>query len=108
MLSGKYTSASSLPEGSRAGDPKTSAFMGKYLNDETLGKVTALRQIAADCGLPLAHLALAWILRQPGVASALVGATRPEQVAENAKASGVVLSKDVLQHIEDVLEPKEG
>ncbi|MCE1253947.1 MAG: aldo/keto reductase family protein [Anaerolineae bacterium] len=104
ILSGKYKNAASLPAGSRATDPKANTFIGQYLNDEVLGKVMQLNKVAASMGISMAQLALAWVLRQPNVSSAIIGASRPEQVEENVKASGVKLSEDVLQTIEGILQ----
>lgn len=103
VLTGKYQSAANLPAGTRATDPKANTFMARYLNADTLGKVAQLNKLAGEAGMPLPQMALAWILRQPNVASALVGATRPEQIIENAKAAGVRLDADLLEKIETVL-----
>ncbi|MBU5671135.1 aldo/keto reductase family protein [Paenibacillus brevis] len=100
LLTGKYTSATDLPADSRAAKLDG---MRKGITEEKLAKVRELEKIAAELGLSVGNLALAWILRKPVVASALVGASRPEQVIENAKASGVKLSEDVLSRIEEIL-----
>lgn len=100
LLTGKYTSVSDLPVDSRAAKLDG---MRKGITEEKLAKVRELEKVAAELGLSVGNLALAWILRKPIVASALVGASRPEQVIENAKASGVKLSEDVLSRIEDIL-----
>jgi len=103
VLTGKYKNARELPEGSRATDPKANNSIGRYLNDETLAKVAKLQEIADQLGVPLSQMALAWILRQSDVASALIGASRPGQVEENVKAVEISLSEDVLKKIEDIL-----
>jgi aryl-alcohol dehydrogenase-like predicted oxidoreductase len=78
-------------------------FIQRRLDDRTLASVQLLRPIAAELGLTMAQLALAWVLRRREVTSAIIGATRPEQVEENCKASGVVLPAEVLPRIDEVL-----
>jgi voltage-dependent potassium channel beta subunit len=102
VLTGKYKKGEKAPEGSRAAQEKYKGLFG-LLTDENLDKVEQLKEVAADNSISLPTLALAWILRQPNVASALVGASRPEQVEENVKASGVKLSEETLARIEDIL-----
>jgi aryl-alcohol dehydrogenase-like predicted oxidoreductase len=104
-LTGKYRPGSPPPPGSRATDPSGSGFISHFLNDNMLSRVQQLAPIAAEAGLSLAQLAIAWTLQNPNVSAAIVGATRPEQVRENVKASGVRLSDQVLQQIDDVLGP---
>ena len=97
VLTGKYVPGQPLPEGSRATDTKGGATMIKrFMNDDVLGRVQALAPIAADLGLSMAQLAVAWVLQNANVAAAIIGASRPEQVAENVKASGVELSAEVM------------
>lgn len=100
LLTGKYTSASDIPEDSRAAKLD---WVRKGITEEKIAKVKQLEGIAEELGISVGNLALAWILRQSNVASALVGASRPEQVTENAKASGIELSEDVLKRIEEIL-----
>lgn len=100
LLTGKYTSASNIPEGSRAAKLE---WMRKGITEEKIAKVRELEKIAGELEVSVGNLALAWILRQPNVASALVGASRPEQVTENVKASGIELSEDVQTRIEEIL-----
>ncbi|GIP06473.1 MULTISPECIES: aldo/keto reductase family protein [Paenibacillus] len=100
LLTGKYTSASDIPADSRAAKLE---WMRKGITEEKIAKVRELEKIAAELDVSVGNLALAWILRQPNVASALVGASRPEQVTENAKASGIELSEDVQTRIEEIL-----
>lgn len=102
VLTGKYKKGEAAPEGSRAAQENLGDLYG-VLNDKNLDKVEHLKQIAEKESLTLSQLAIAWILRQPNVASALVGASRPEQLEENVKASGVKLSEDTLQQIEEIL-----
>ena len=77
--------------------------MDRFFDDDVLEAVQRLRPIADGLGLTMGQLALAWVLRRPEVASAIVGASRPEQVAENAAASGVELDEDTLRAIDDAL-----
>lgn len=102
VLTGKYKKGEKAPEGSRAAQENYKGLFG-LLTDENLDRVELLKEVAADNELSLANLALAWILRQNNVASALVGASRPEQMEENVKASGVKLSAETLARIEDIL-----
>lgn len=103
VLTGKYKPGAPLPEGSRATDPGSNMFIHRVLTEENLRKVEKLQPIASDLGLSVSQLALAWILRLPNISSCIIGASRPEQVEENVKASGVALSAETLQAIEDIL-----
>ncbi|WP_249020982.1 aldo/keto reductase family protein [Conexibacter sp. S30A1] len=103
VLTGKYRPGQPHPEDSRAASNEMSSAMGLVMNDKTLEAVERLRPIAAEQGLTLAQLALAWVLRRPELASAIVGASRPEQVHANASASGIELSADVLRAIDEAL-----
>ncbi len=105
VLTGKYAPGQALPEGTRAADPQSSGFMQRFLRDEVLSAVQELRPIADGLGLSLSRLAIAWVLREPGVASAIVGASRPEQVEDNVAASGVELDAETLARIDAVLAP---
>jgi aryl-alcohol dehydrogenase-like predicted oxidoreductase len=105
VLTGKYAPGSPPPEDSRAASEVMGQMMGRYRDDDVLGAVQSLRPIAEGAGLTMAQLALAWVLREPNVASAIIGATRPSQVDDNAAASSVRLSDDVLAAIDEVLEP---
>ncbi|MBD2870574.1 aldo/keto reductase family protein [Paenibacillus arenilitoris] len=100
LLTGKYSSAGDVPADSRAAKLEG---MRKGVTEEKIAKVQELGKVAAELDLSVGQLALAWILRQPNVSSALVGASRPEQVEENAKASGVELSAEALERIEQIL-----
>ncbi|KQS22098.1 aldo/keto reductase family protein [Frigoribacterium sp. Leaf186] len=105
VLTGKYKVGAELPEGSRATDQKGGAGMiERWLRDDVLDAVAQLEPIAADLGLTQAQLSLAWVLANENVASAIIGASRPEQVESNAKASGVTLEADVLSRIESIFE----
>lgn len=100
LLTGKYKSVDDVPADSRAAKLEN---VRRQITAERLEKVRQLEGVAAELGMTLSTLALAWILRLPNIASALVGASRPEQVEENAKASGVKLSDDVIARIEEIL-----
>jgi aryl-alcohol dehydrogenase-like predicted oxidoreductase len=78
-------------------------MMGAWREDHVLEAVQRLRPIADGAGLTMAQLALAWVLRQPNVASAIIGATKPAQIDDNAAAAGVQLTDDVLRAVDDAL-----
>jgi aryl-alcohol dehydrogenase-like predicted oxidoreductase len=101
VLSGKYRPGESFEEGTRAHE--RDEWMSEYLADDVLERVQRLRPIADGLGITTAQLALAWILREPNVASAIVGSSRPEQLRDNAAASGIDLDAGTLQAVEDVL-----
>jgi aryl-alcohol dehydrogenase-like predicted oxidoreductase len=103
VLTGKYRPGEPLPQGSRATSASMGGFIGNYLDDDVLEAVQRLRPIAEGLGITLAQLALAWVLREPNVASAIVGASRPEQVEANAAASGVELDGATLEAIDEAL-----
>ena len=103
-LTGKYKPGEQPPEGSRATDSAGGANMIKrWLDDDILRRVQQLVPIAEELGLSMAQLAVAWVLQNDNVASAIVGASRPEQVVDNIKASGVKLEAAVLKQIDDIL-----
>lgn len=101
ILTGKYLPGAAPPADSRAASETMGVFIQKRLDDRVLEGVQRLRPIAAELGITLPQLALAWVLRRPEVSSAIIGASRPAQVTENAKASGVKLSPDVLRRIDE-------
>jgi aryl-alcohol dehydrogenase-like predicted oxidoreductase len=103
LLTGKYRAGEAPPPDSRAASPDMGAPMSLVMTDERVEAVDRLRPIAEAAGLSLAELALAWVLRRPELASAIVGATRPEQVHANAKASGIELTSDTLAAIDEAL-----
>jgi len=103
VLTGKYRPREAPPEDSRATSKAMNRFIKDWLEDEILEAVQRLRPIAGEAGLSMSQLALAWILRQPNVASAIIGASRPEQVHDNAAAAGVQLSDDTLAAIDDAV-----
>ncbi|MFT4234604.1 MAG: aldo/keto reductase family protein, partial [Microbacterium sp.] len=97
VLSGKYLPGQPVPEGSRATDEKSGkVVISRFMNDDVLTAVQKLKPIAAEAGLTLPQLAIAWVLQNDNVAAALVGASRPEQLADSVKASGVTLDADTL------------
>jgi aryl-alcohol dehydrogenase-like predicted oxidoreductase len=103
VLTGKYTPGAAPPADSRATDPSGSNFIKRWLEDETLEAVQQLKPLAADAGLSLAQLAVAWVLQNPNVSAALIGATRPQQVRENVKAAGVRLEPGLMSRIDEAL-----
>lgn len=103
VLTGKYRPGTPPPRDSRAADDRMNAFIGHLMSDALLEAVQNLGPVAAQAGLSLAQLALAWVLRQPGVASAIIGATRPEQILENAAAAGHQLDESTIRKIDEVL-----
>jgi 1-deoxyxylulose-5-phosphate synthase len=103
VLSGKYRPGERPPGDSRAASESMGELIGQFMGDDVLEAVQRLRPIAEAAGLTMAQLALAWILRQDNVAATSVGATRPEQVHDNAAASGVRLSDDTLRAIDAAL-----
>ena len=104
VLTGKYRPGAPLPEGSRATDEKGGANTVKaFLTDDVLTRVQGLQPIAAELDLSMAQLAVAWVLQNPNVAAAIIGASRPEQVAENVKASGVVIPAELMARIDEAL-----
>jgi aryl-alcohol dehydrogenase-like predicted oxidoreductase len=105
VLTGKYQPGNAPPAGSRATDPSGSGFISHLLDPNVLARVQHLAPIAAEAGLSLAQLAVAWTLQNRNVSAAIIGATRPEQVRENAKAAGVRLSDSVMRQIDEVLGP---
>jgi aryl-alcohol dehydrogenase-like predicted oxidoreductase len=104
VLTGKYKPGHEAPAGSRATDTSGGANMIKrWMTDEVLTPVQGLQPVASDLGLSMAQLAVAWVLQNDNVSAALVGASRPEQVTENVKASGVRIPEEAMKRIDDVL-----
>ncbi|QLQ10854.1 MAG: aldo/keto reductase family protein [Nocardioidaceae bacterium] len=103
VLTGKYLPGQPAPAGTRGAGEATRDPIARFLRDDLLAAVQGLRPIADGHGLTMAQLAVAWVLQNPQVSAAIVGATRPEQVADNAKASGVVLESEAMRQIDDVL-----
>ncbi|MCZ2819399.1 aldo/keto reductase family protein [Modestobacter sp. VKM Ac-2977] len=107
VLTGKYLPGQPVPAGSRATDEKGGGanMIARWLKDDVLERVQELKPIADDLGLTMATLAVAWVLQEENVAAAIIGASRPEQVTDNVKASGVRLDDDVKRRIDEVLAP---
>ena len=104
VLSGKYLPGQPAPAGSRATDEKSGAgFIKRFMTDEVLGAVQKLHPVAEQAGLTLPQLAIAWVLQNPNVSAALVGASRPEQLDDTVKASGVTLDADTMAAIDAAL-----
>jgi aryl-alcohol dehydrogenase-like predicted oxidoreductase len=104
VLTGKYKPGKKVPAGSRATDKKNGAEMiSRWLRDDVLTAVQGLKPIAEEAGLTMAQLAVAWVLQNKNVSSAIIGATRPSQVKENVKAAGIVLAPASLKAIDKVL-----
>jgi aryl-alcohol dehydrogenase-like predicted oxidoreductase len=106
VLTGKYLPGQQPPAGSRATDDKGGANMiSRWMRDDVLEGVQLLQPLAAEAGLTLAQLAVAWVLQNPNVSAAIIGASRPEQVAENVKAAGVRLDDGLLKAMDEILSP---
>ncbi|MFD1824791.1 MULTISPECIES: aldo/keto reductase family protein [Mumia] len=104
VLTGKYQPGQPVPPGSRATDAKGGAdTIARWLNDDVLERVARLAPVAADAGLTMAQLAVAWVLQNDNVSAAIIGASRPEQVSDNVAASGVRLDAEIMDAIDDVL-----
>jgi aryl-alcohol dehydrogenase-like predicted oxidoreductase len=104
VLTGKYRPGEPPPPDSRAGSDSMSGFMDRLTQDPVLEAVQRLRPVAEGAGMTMAQLALAWVLRQPNVASAIVGASRPEQVRANASASGLSLDAQTLAAVDEAMD----
>ncbi|MGA9574958.1 MAG: aldo/keto reductase family protein [Lysobacterales bacterium] len=104
VLTGKYGKNHEPPADSRALNPKMNIFMDKWLREDLLKAIDGLEVIADGLGISMTQLALAWVLREPNLASAIIGASKPEQVIENALASGVSLDEATKNAIDQVLE----
>jgi len=104
VLSGKYDPDSPPPRDSRAASEEMGGFMDRLMQPEVLRAVQRLKPIAEEAGLTLPQFALAWVLREPNVASAIIGASRPEQVIENAHASGVIVDTQLFVQAEAILD----
>src|SRR4051812_20326883 len=106
VLTGKYVPGQPHPEGSRATDDKGGADMiSRWMQDDVLERVQQLKPIADGAGLTMAQLAVAWVLQNDNVSCAIVGASRPDQVSDNARAAGVRLDADAMKAIDEVIEP---
>jgi aryl-alcohol dehydrogenase-like predicted oxidoreductase len=103
VLTGKYRPGEEVPSGSRATNEKMNDFIGGLLRAPLLEAIEQLKPLAAEAGLSLPQFALAWILREPNVASAIIGASRPEQVIDNAGASGVTVASRLFERAEAII-----
>ena len=103
VLTGKYRPGEAPPADSRAMSDEMNWAMGRFLTEEVIGAVDRLRPIAEGLGITMSQIALAWVLREQNVASAIVGASRPEQVDDNAGASGIELDEATLAAIDEAL-----
>ena len=104
VLSGKYDPDRPPPPDSRAASAEMGGFIDRLMQPEVLRAVQQLKPIAEEAGLTLPQFALAWVLREPNVASAIIGASRPEQVRENAAASGVIVDTQLFLRAEQILD----
>jgi aryl-alcohol dehydrogenase-like predicted oxidoreductase len=106
VLTGKYKAGEQPPAGSRATDEKSGAnFISRWMTDDVLNTVARLQPLADQAGLTMGQLAIAWVLSNPNVSAAIIGASRPEQVRDNVKASGVKLDDGLLKAIDEVVDP---
>lgn len=103
VLTGKYGKGGQAPADSRALNPQMNIFIDKWLGEDLLKSIQQLSPIAADLGISMTQLALAWVLHEPNLASAIIGASKPQQVKENASASGIKLDDATLEAINSVL-----
>jgi aryl-alcohol dehydrogenase-like predicted oxidoreductase len=103
MLTGKYERGGRPPEGSRAADPRGAGFLERFFTDENFERVERLRPIAADLGVTLGQLAMAWVLRRPEVTTAIAGATEVAQVGQNVAAADVELDASISERVEAAL-----
>ncbi len=105
VLTGKYLPGQPAPDGSRGADERLGGMMGKYLSDEVLTRVQLLTPLAEQLGLTMAQFALAWVLQNDNVASAIVGATKPEQISSNIAAVGVEIPEEIMNQVSEILSP---
>ncbi|WP_336785198.1 aldo/keto reductase family protein [Paenibacillus sp. MMO-177] len=103
VLTGKYKPGQAAPSGSRAANDRTNFVINSYMREDVLACVQKLEQLAGELGATLSQFALAWVLRQPGVSSAIIGSSRPLQIEENIKAIDLVLTDEVLARADEIL-----
>mgnify|MGYP001435500848 CR=1 FL=1 len=108
VLTGKYKPGQAIPQDSRAANDKTNGVINSYMREDVLRCAAKLADLAAELGATLSQLALAWVLRQPVVSSAIIGASRPSQIEENVKAIDLRLTDDVLARVDEILEEVKG
>ncbi|MFN4846589.1 MAG: aldo/keto reductase family protein [Rhodoluna sp.] len=105
VLTGKYLPGQPVPAGSRAADEKVNGFIQKWLTDEVLTRVQQLKPLADELGITMAQFALAWVLQNKNVSSAIVGATSPEQITSNIGAVGIEIPKEIMIKVTEILGP---
>lgn len=103
ILTGKYLPGQPAPAGSRGADPATASIVEKFMSEETLTAVQNLRPLAEQLGVNMAQFALAWVLQNPAVSAAIVGASSPEQISSNIAASGVEIPAEVMKRVDEIL-----
>jgi aryl-alcohol dehydrogenase-like predicted oxidoreductase len=103
ILTGKYLPGQPAPAGSRGADPATASIVEKFMSEETLTAVQNLRPLAEQLGVNMAQFALAWVLQNPAVSAAIVGASSPEQISSNIAASGVEIPDEVMKRVDEIL-----
>ncbi len=103
LLTGKYHRGEAAPMGSRASERRVNTSIKRFLTESNIERVESLAALARDLGISLAQLALAWVLRQPAISSALIGASHPDQITENVAALDVVLDEEILTRIEAIV-----
>lgn len=105
VLTGKYLPGQPVPAGSRAADEKVNGFIQKWLTDEVLTRVQQLKPLADELGITMAQFALAWVLQNKNVSSAIVGATSPEQITSNIGAVGLEIPQEIMDKVTEILAP---
>ncbi|MNT59801.1 L-glyceraldehyde 3-phosphate reductase [compost metagenome] len=103
VLTGKYKPGMAIPQDSRAANDNTNGVINSYLREDVLACTVKLEELALELGISLSQFALAWVLRQPNVSSAIIGSSRPSQIEENIKAIEIELTDEVLARTEDIL-----
>jgi aryl-alcohol dehydrogenase-like predicted oxidoreductase len=103
VLTGKYLPGHPAPAGSRAADPELGKIIEKFMGDDVLTRVQKLKPLADELGLTMAQFSLAWVLQNKNVAAAIVGASRPEQIHDNVKATGVEIPAEIMKRVDEIL-----
>ena len=103
VLSGKYLPGQPAPADSRAANEEVGQFIQKFMTDEILTKVQQLAPLAQEVGLDMAQFAIAWVLQNSNVSAAIVGASKPEQIASNVAATGVEIPKEIMKKVDEIL-----
>lgn len=105
VLTGKYLPGQPVPAGSRAADERVNSFIQKWLSEDVLTRVQQLKPLADELGITMAQFALAWVLQNKNVSSAIVGATSPEQITSNIAAVGVEIPQEIMDQVTQILAP---